>query len=245
VKVNEDLKGDRKMSAVGTSVAITSTSTAAHPDGLRIAVVGSRDFADLGRVRRFVQTLPAGIILVSGGARGVDRCAAAAARVRGLRCVEYFADWDRDGRHDAGRIRNEQVVRHSDRMVAFWDGRSTGTHDAISRARQLRRPLTIYRLRLAALVGRLGGQPVLETSNGTARADLSLVADWPGDHGRRIAASGKLAEALAQIETGRQLRVRATLRQLFYTDAEGILQHRDPTIEARSFKILPRPRRAA
>lgn len=59
----------------------------------------ARDFADLGRVRRFIASLPADVVVLSGGARGVDRSAADAARARGLDCLEYFADWDRDGRY--------------------------------------------------------------------------------------------------------------------------------------------------
>jgi hypothetical protein len=55
-------------------------------EGFCVAVVGSRDFADLDSVRPFVHQLPAGVLVLSGGARGVDRCAAAA-RARGLRTL--------------------------------------------------------------------------------------------------------------------------------------------------------------
>jgi YspA, cpYpsA-related SLOG family len=120
---------------MSTVADFARTSAADHPVGLCLAIVGSRDFPELHRVRRFVQRLPAGIILVSGGARGVDRCAAAVARARGLEIIEYLADWDRYGRRRAGFIRNRQVVRRCDRMVAFWDGASTGTDDAIALAR--------------------------------------------------------------------------------------------------------------
>jgi hypothetical protein len=226
----------------------TPTVSPAPPAGLRLAVVGSRDFDDLDRVRRFIRTLPASVIVVSGGARGVDRTAVSTARARGLRFLEHLADWERDGIHEAGRLRNEHLVRDCHRMVAFWDGKSTGTHDAIDRARRYRRPLTIYRLRHAPLVGRLAGRPVLETVDGTARAQLDLVADWPASGGGRVTrtyhvlAAGDLATALARLKPGRRLRIRATLRQLFYTDAAGLLCHRAPAIEARSFKLLPSPR---
>jgi hypothetical protein len=40
-------------------------------------------------------------------------------------------------------------------MVAFWDGKSTGTQDAFTRAIRLGRYVVVYRLRLIALVGTL------------------------------------------------------------------------------------------
>jgi YspA, cpYpsA-related SLOG family len=87
----------------------------AAPASPCIAVVGSREFADLGRVRRLVASLPSDVFVLSGGAPRVDRCAIAAARARGLRCLEYLANWDRDGRYWAGRIRNQRVAQRCDR----------------------------------------------------------------------------------------------------------------------------------
>jgi hypothetical protein len=226
--------------------------TAAEPAGPCVAVVGSRDFADLDRVRRFVATLPSGVVLLSGGARGVDRCAVEAARARGLRFLEYLADWDRDGRYLAGRIRNQRVAERCDRMVAFWDGRSTGTHDAWQRALQLHRRLVLYRLRSVALVGTLGSAAAVAAPDGTAGAELTLVAVSPGSDGRpltksyRIAASGDLAAVVAALPIGKRLRVRAACRQVFLTDAAGVLRpHRPATYEAHSIKRLPGKRRAA
>ena len=226
--------------------------TAVQPSRPCVAVVGSRDFADLDRVRRFVASLPSGVVLLSGGARGVDRCAALAARARGLRVLEFFADWDRDGLYQAGRIRNQRVAERCDRMVAFWDGRSTGTHDAWQRAVQLRRHLVLYRLRFVALVGALAGAPAVEAPNGTARTELTLVVDSPGSDGRsiartyRIAACGDLAAAVAGLPTGKRLRIRAACRQVFRTDEAGVLRtHRAATYEARSIKRLPGKRRPA
>jgi hypothetical protein len=209
-----------------------------------LAIVGSRDFPDLDQVRQFVRTLPSGTTVVSGGARGVDRCAAAAARSRGLRVIEFLAQWDRFGRR-AGFLRNEQIVERCGRMVAFWDGRSSGTHHAITRARALHRPLVIYRLRLAPLIGQVAEKPILETVEGASRTNLSLAVNSTTTDGRpvsktyEIPVSGALAETLASLKVGRQLRVRAALRQTFFTDPEGRLQHDPVSIEALSIKFLP------
>lgn len=213
-----------------------------------LAIVGSREFPDLDRVRRLSGDLPPNATIVSGGARGVDRLAAAAARRRGLRVIEYLAQWDRFGRR-AGFLRNQQIVDRCDRMVAFWDGKSTGTHDAITRARAHHLPLVIHRLRLAPLVGRVEVKPILETVDTTSRTNLSLTVDTTASDGRlltktyEIATSGSLAGTIASLKVGRQIRVRAALYQTFFTDADGILQHRPAHIEARSIKVLTATKR--
>lgn len=114
------------------------------PQGRYLAIVGSRDFPHLDRVRDLIQGLSVDTIIVTGGARGVDRCAATAGRARGLQVIEYLAQWDRFGRR-AGFLRNEQIVERCDLMAAFWDGSSSGTRHAISLARKLGRPVVIHR----------------------------------------------------------------------------------------------------
>jgi YspA, cpYpsA-related SLOG family len=249
-KVDEIVK-EVEMSVLGRrDEGIGRIHTALPPAGSVVAVVGSRDFADLGRVRRFIASLPAGVVVLSGGARGVDRCAIDAARARGLRWLEYFADWDRDGLYLAGRIRNQRVAERCDRMVAFWDGRSTGTQDAFTRALELGRHVVVYRLRSIALVGALAAAPAAEP--GTARTELTLAEHTTDSDNRaitrtyRIAADGDLAAALAGLRTGRRLRVRADCRQVLCSDEAGVLrQLRAATYEARSIKRLPGKDRAA
>ena len=99
----------------------------------KVAIIGSRDYADLDRVRAFVETLPSNTIVVSGGARGVDRTAAEAARKRKLQVIEHLPDWDRYGRFMAPKVRNQQIADDAEVAVTFWDGRSPGTRDAIER----------------------------------------------------------------------------------------------------------------
>lgn len=224
--------------------------TTVEPAGPCVAVVGSREFADLDRVRRYIASLPSSIVVLSGGARGVDRCAVDAARSRGLRWLEYLADWDRDGRHLAGRIRNQRVAERCDRMVAFWDGKSTGTQDAFTRAIALGRQVVVYRLRVVALVGTLTCAPALEPNS--ARTELTLHVHSTGSNDQpiskiyRIAADADIAAAVAQLQVGRRLRVRATCRQVFCTDEAGVLrQHRGATYEARCIKRLPGKGRSA
>jgi len=102
--------------------------------GARVAIVGSRDYPNLGRVKEYVAALPAGTTVVSGGARGVDRTAAEAARLHGLKVLEFPADWLRHGKA-AGYMRNRLIVANADRVVAFQYNASRGTQHTINLAR--------------------------------------------------------------------------------------------------------------
>lgn len=115
-----------------------------HPDyeavfaleGLAVAIVGSREYADLDAVRTYVRDLVCYVgarLIISGGARGVDRVAVATAKQHGGMTKVYPADWQRHGKR-AGFIRNQQIVHNADKVVAFWDGKSNGTHHTIKLA---------------------------------------------------------------------------------------------------------------
>lgn len=109
---------------------------------MRVAIVGSRGYRYMHLVRDFVASLPAGAVVVSGGALGVDSVAAQAAEACGLEVVIHHADWARRGRR-AGPERNARMVADADEVVAFWDGSSRGTADTISRARAAGKPLRV------------------------------------------------------------------------------------------------------
>jgi hypothetical protein len=110
---------------------------------MRIAVVGSRDYPDLAEVRQFVWEQTRDTVIVSGGARGVDDAAVKEAQRLNMPYEVYPADWGRHGRR-AGVIRNQEIVRKADEVVAFWDGKSPGTKFTIGFARSLGRPVSVY-----------------------------------------------------------------------------------------------------
>lgn len=100
---------------------------------MRVAVVGSRNYANLGQVQEYIQSLPKHATVISGGARGVDKAAENEAFRQGLAVHIYPAKWDEFGK-SAGILRNADIVAASEIVVAFWDGRSRGTKDTIERA---------------------------------------------------------------------------------------------------------------
>lgn len=121
---------------------------------MRVAVVGSRRFRDLPLVRDYIRRLPAGTTVVSGGAAGVDSVAEYTAKFSGYPVITFPIDrkglppyGDPDGLAEFTRRahrRNQLIVENCDRMVAFWDGKSGGTADAIRRAEALGKPVEVY-----------------------------------------------------------------------------------------------------
>jgi hypothetical protein len=101
---------------------------------MRIAVVGSRDYADLEVVRQFIREQERSTVIISGGAKGVDTEAVNEARRLRMNYEVYLADWQRHGK-SAGPIRNRTLVEKADIVAAFWDGKSRGTKSTIDMAR--------------------------------------------------------------------------------------------------------------
>jgi hypothetical protein len=103
--------------------------------GSRPPVFGAAEWMIRARkaVRRIVAELPAGTIIISGGARGIDTLAAEYGRRYGFEVRIYPAEWAKHGR-GAGMIRNAQMVDDADQIIAFWDGESRGTRNTIERA---------------------------------------------------------------------------------------------------------------
>ena len=97
---------------------------------MRVAVIGSRceegDLEDLVRDHLPPYTTE----IVSGGARGVDRAAAAVARQMGIPLTEFLPDYDTYGKR-APLVRNDRIVDYADMVLAFWDGDSHGTQYVI------------------------------------------------------------------------------------------------------------------
>lgn len=111
---------------------------------MKCAIVGSRKFSPLTLVSDLVAALPDDFIIVSGGAAGVDRTAENAAKKRGMKTEIYHADWNKLGKA-AGMIRNTDIVKACDILIAFWDGESRGTQDSIIKACKNRKKVYIIR----------------------------------------------------------------------------------------------------
>lgn len=84
--------------------------------------------------------------VVSGGARGADHLGEMWAVRHKIPIKRFPANWDRYGR-GAGMIRNTEMVKYADALVAVWDGSSRGTNDVIIKARKHDRRVYVKRAR--------------------------------------------------------------------------------------------------
>jgi len=93
---------------------------------MKIAMIGSRNL----QVDLEGYIPPECTTIVSGGAKGIDACAADFARAKGLALIECLPDHDRHGR-GALLQRNLEIIKAADLMFAFWDGKSKGTKHSV------------------------------------------------------------------------------------------------------------------
>lgn len=84
-------------------------------------------------------------VVLSGGARGIDKMGEDWAVQHGLPIDIYPALWNKHGKA-AGPIRNARMAENADALVAFWDGESRGTRNMIEEAK--RRGLKVMEVRI-------------------------------------------------------------------------------------------------
>jgi hypothetical protein len=70
------------------------------------------------------------VTIVSGGAKGADSLGRDFGQKHGAKCLEFLPDWEKFGK-SAGVIRNADIAKNSDFVLAFWDGRSRGTRHSL------------------------------------------------------------------------------------------------------------------
>lgn len=101
---------------------------------MRVIIAGSRDITSMEHVERAIKESGFNITtVVSGGARGVDSLGERWAEDNGITMVRFPADWKRHGKK-AGYIRNEEMAKYGDALIAVWDGESRGTENMINLA---------------------------------------------------------------------------------------------------------------
>lgn len=119
---------------------------------MRVAIIGSREFTDYELMEEEIGKLNLTIsVIISGGARGADSLAERYAKEYSLPIIVHLPDWS-IGKH-AGHIRNSLIIEDSDVVIAFWDGKSKGTLDSISKTRKYKKILHVinYNNRLSLL----------------------------------------------------------------------------------------------
>lgn len=98
---------------------------------MRVAIIGSRSI-EYEKLQKKAYTLlcrhiPANATeIVSGGAVGIDALAEIYARSNGLPTKIFKPDYARYGKR-APLVRNDEIIRYAQYVLAIWDGQSHGT----------------------------------------------------------------------------------------------------------------------
>lgn len=124
---------------------------------MNLIIAGGRDFTDYNLLCQSLDHLlkntdKSMITVFCGKARGADSLGEDYATERGIRVKPFPADWDditvegavikttRAGKKynaRAGILRNQEMLdAGATHLVAYWDGKSKGTSDMISRAKR-------------------------------------------------------------------------------------------------------------
>ena len=101
---------------------------------MKTIIAGGRDIEDYDAVVTAVELSGFEITeVVSGAARGVDSLGERWAEEHGIHVKQFPARWEKHGRK-AGPLRNEEMAKYADALIAVWDGASRGTENMIGHA---------------------------------------------------------------------------------------------------------------
>lgn len=113
---------------------------------MKLAIIGSRSFDDYNLLKQICDKIHTKYVIteiVSGGAKGADLLGERFANEYAIKTNIFIPDWNRHGK-SAGFIRNNDIVNHSDLVLAFWDGVSKGTNHSINIAKKTNKPIIIF-----------------------------------------------------------------------------------------------------
>jgi hypothetical protein len=123
---------------------------------MKTIVAGSRG-ATLSQVRAAMRACPWRdeiSTVISGCAQGADTHGEAWARLRDIPVCRTPADWKTHGKA-AGPIRNKDMAKVGDALVAVWDGKSRGTANMIDEMNALYKRVFAWRTDGAAAAARM------------------------------------------------------------------------------------------
>jgi hypothetical protein len=110
----------------------------------KVIIAGSRFYDDYQtlseRCDHLLSETDGPIQIVSGKAQGADRLGERYAKERGYELAQFPANWEHLGL-SAGRVRNMQMAKYADALIAFPIGKSTGTRHMITVARAHKLPV--------------------------------------------------------------------------------------------------------
>jgi len=122
---------------------------------MKVIVAGSRRIKNYDLVEKSIKDSGFEVTeILSGCAGGVDELGEQYAARYNVKISYFPANWSVYGR-GAGMIRNEEMSKVADALVAVWDGKSTGTKDMIEKATRKGIPVKVT---LVDIPKRIGGK---------------------------------------------------------------------------------------
>jgi hypothetical protein len=125
-----------------------------EPTEIKLAIVGNRPKSAVVKyefVRDKIDELMIKhnlkpILIISGGADGIDKHAKDYAKEKGIELLEHKPDYDKYPGYLAPLMRNDLIARDNDVMIAFWNQISKGTKDVTDKQTNLDKDLIIVKI---------------------------------------------------------------------------------------------------
>ena len=114
---------------------------------MKLAVVGSRTFNDYELLKSKLDIIHKRrkiTCIVSGGAKGADSLSERWAKENNIETLIFIPEWEKYGKK-AGYLRNDDIIKNSDAVVAFWDEISKGTSHSINLAKKYDKPCLVVK----------------------------------------------------------------------------------------------------
>jgi predicted Rossmann fold nucleotide-binding protein DprA/Smf involved in DNA uptake len=103
---------------------------------MKVIIAGGREFSNFQLMFEKCEEILKEIEdveIVSGTARGADKMGEHYAGLKKFDVKKFPADWNKYGKA-AGYVRNKEMAEYADMLIAFWDGKSSGTKSMIDLA---------------------------------------------------------------------------------------------------------------
>lgn len=111
---------------------------------MKVIIAGSRGIIDPTAISAAVLASGFNVLeIVSGGARGVDKLGEEYAKEHSLGVKIFPADWEKL-KKSAGYVRNVEMSKYADALIAIWDMSSNGTKHMINIMRDAGKPTFVY-----------------------------------------------------------------------------------------------------
>jgi predicted Rossmann fold nucleotide-binding protein DprA/Smf involved in DNA uptake len=119
---------------------------------MKLAIIGSRTLNQQQVIRVIEQVVTKSktpvTTIVTGGANGVDSIAEYYARTHNIKVEIYYPVYQKYGKR-APLIRNNEIVKKCDGVLAIWDGESNGTAYTIRKAKKEHKKVMVVELNAA------------------------------------------------------------------------------------------------